>query len=138
MLPLPVGHAVGDAGRGGHILFIGSWVQAIPWPGITAYTVSKAGLEMLARQMARELAADRIRVNVVAPGIVDAGLARKQREDDPSYAARIGKVIPLGRLQTAGQVAKVTAFLCSNDADYLTGMTLLADGGVSLFQYELE
>ena len=72
---------------------------------------------MLARQMARELAALDTRVNVVAPGIVDAGLARRQREDEPAYAARIAKVIPLGRLQTAEQVAKVTAFLCSDDAD---------------------
>jgi NAD(P)-dependent dehydrogenase (short-subunit alcohol dehydrogenase family) len=125
-----------DQGTGGHIVFIGSWVQDVPWPDITAYTVSKAGLAMLARQMARELACIGIRVNLVAPGIVDAGLARRQREDDPAYASRIEKVIPLGRLQTAEQVAKVTAFLCSDDADYLTGATLLADGGCSLFQFD--
>jgi NAD(P)-dependent dehydrogenase (short-subunit alcohol dehydrogenase family) len=103
---------------------------------ITAYTVSKAGVEMLARQMARESAENEIRVNVVAPGIVDAGLAKQQRVDDPKYAERIGKVIPLGTLQTVEQVAKVTAFLCTEDADYLTGMTLLADGGASLFQFD--
>lgn len=122
--------------RAGLILFIGSWVQRIPWPDITAYTVSKAGVEMLARQMARELARSEIRVNVVAPGIVDAGLAKQQRMDDPKYAEQIGKVIPVGTLQTVEQVAKVTAFLCTDDANYLTGMTLLADGGASLFQFD--
>ena len=123
-------------GSGGLIVFIGSWVQRIPWPDITAYTVSKAGLEMLAKQMARELAVHGIRVNVVAPGIVDAGVARRQRQDDPAYAARIKDVIPLDRLQTAEEVAKVVKFVCSDDAGYLTGTTIVADGGCSLFQFD--
>lgn len=123
-------------GRPGRILFTGSWVQDVPWPEITAYSSSKAGLKMLARSMARELAPHRILVNVIAPGIVDAGLARHQRETEPAYARRVAKVIPLGDLQTADQVARVTAFLCSDAADYLTGSVLLADGGASLFQFD--
>jgi NAD(P)-dependent dehydrogenase (short-subunit alcohol dehydrogenase family) len=108
----------------------------VPWPEIAAYSVSKAGVRMLARSMARELAAHRIKVNVVAPGIVDAGLAKTQAETDPGYAERIRSVVPLGRLQTAEEVAGVTAFLCSPEADYLTGTVLLADGGCSLFQFD--
>lgn len=123
-------------GRPGRIIFTGSWVQEVPWPEIAAYSVSKAGVRMLARSMARELARHKILVNVVAPGIVYAGLAKHQMETEPQYARRIKHVIPLGDLQTAEQVARATAFLCSAGADYMTGAVLLVDGGCSLFQFD--
>lgn len=123
-------------GTGGRIVLTGSWVGAVPWPEIAAYSVSKAGLAMLARSMAKELAPHGVLVNVVAPGIVAAGLAKWQFEHEPAYAARASKAIPLGVPQTAEQVARVAAFLCSPDADYITGTTLLADGGCSLFNQE--
>jgi NAD(P)-dependent dehydrogenase (short-subunit alcohol dehydrogenase family) len=122
--------------RPGRIIFTGSWVQEVPWPEITAYSVSKAGIRMLARQMARELAGHGILVNVIAPGIVRAGLAKRQMETEPQYARRVEHVIPLGEPQTAKQVASATAFLCSEAADYMTGSTLLVDGGCSLFQFD--
>jgi NAD(P)-dependent dehydrogenase (short-subunit alcohol dehydrogenase family) len=124
-----------ERGRPGLILFTGSWVGEVPWPEIAPYSVSKAGVRMLARSMARELAAHGIRVNVVAPGIVRAGMARRQFETDPAYARRASVVVPLGELGTAEQIAKATAFLCSPDADYMTGSVLLVDGGCSLFQF---
>jgi NAD(P)-dependent dehydrogenase (short-subunit alcohol dehydrogenase family) len=120
----------------GRIVFTGSWVGSVPWPEITAYTVSKAGLEMLAKQMARELAVHGIRVNVVAPGIVRAGLAGELLKTDPVYTKRAGKVVPLGEFQTASQVADVVGFLCSAAGEYITGTVLLADGGCSLFQFD--
>jgi NAD(P)-dependent dehydrogenase (short-subunit alcohol dehydrogenase family) len=122
--------------RPGLILFTGSWVGEIPWPEISAYCVSKAGVRMLARSMARELAPHRIRVNVIAPGIVFAGMARRQYETDPAYARRASGVVPLGELGTPEQVARATAFLCSSEAEYMTGSVLLVDGGASLFQFE--
>jgi len=122
-------------GTRGQIVFTGSWVGEIPWPEISAYTVSKAGVRMLARAMARELAGLGIRVNVVAPGIVMAGMARKQYETDPDYARRASVVIPLGEFGTVEQVAKAVGFLCSPDAEYMTGSVLLVDGGASLFQF---
>jgi NAD(P)-dependent dehydrogenase (short-subunit alcohol dehydrogenase family) len=122
-------------GRPGLVLLTGSWVGEIPWPEISAYCVSKAGVRMLARAMARELAPYRIRVNVVAPGIVFAGMARRQYETDPAYARRASVVIPLGELGTAEQIAQATAFLCSSEAAYMTGSVLLVDGGASLFQF---
>jgi NAD(P)-dependent dehydrogenase (short-subunit alcohol dehydrogenase family) len=123
-------------GTAGLVLFTGSWVGEIPWPEIGPYCVSKAGVRMLARSMARELATHRIRVNVVAPGIVHAGMARRQYENDPAYARRASVVIPLGEMGTAEQVAQATAFLCSSEATYMTGSVLLVDGGASLFQFE--
>jgi NAD(P)-dependent dehydrogenase (short-subunit alcohol dehydrogenase family) len=121
--------------RPGLVLFTGSWVGEIPWPEIGPYCVSKAGVRMLARSMARELAAHGIRVNVVAPGIVHAGMARRQYETDPAYARRASVVIPLGEMGTAEQVAQSVAFLCSPQAAYMTGSVLLVDGGASLFQF---
>ncbi|MDQ6815992.1 MAG: SDR family oxidoreductase [Actinomycetota bacterium] len=122
-------------GRPGLVLFTGSWVGEIPWPEIAPYSVSKAGVRMLARSMARELAVHGIRVNVIAPGIVFAGMARRQYETDPAYARRAAVVVPLGELGTAEQIAQATAFLCSPDAAYMTGSVLLVDGGASLFQF---
>jgi NAD(P)-dependent dehydrogenase (short-subunit alcohol dehydrogenase family) len=122
----------------GRIIFTGSWVQDVPWPEIAAYSASKAGLRMLARSMARELAPHRILVNVLAPGIVDAGLARRQLQTEPQYARRVARAIPLGKLQTVEQVARAMTFLCSPDSDYITGAVLLADGGCSLFQFDEE
>jgi NAD(P)-dependent dehydrogenase (short-subunit alcohol dehydrogenase family) len=120
----------------GHIIFTGSWVQDIPWPEIAAYSASKAGLAMMMKTMALELARYSIRVNVIAPGIVAAGMAKYQMDHEPQYAQRVSTVIPLKRMQTPVDVARATAFLCSNDANYMTGTTLLVDGGCSLFQFE--
>ena len=122
-------------GHPGRIIFTGSWVQEVPWPEISAYSTTKAGVRMLARSMARELAPHKILVNVIAPGIVNAGLARHQLETEPQYARRVRHVIPLGELQSTAQVARATAFLCSDGADYMTGSVLLVDGGCSLFQF---
>jgi NAD(P)-dependent dehydrogenase (short-subunit alcohol dehydrogenase family) len=124
-----------ERGTRGQVIFTGSWVGEIPWPEISAYSVSKAGVRMLARSMARELAAQGIRVNVVAPGIVMAGMAGRQFATDPVYARRASTVIPLGELGTAEQIAKAVGFLCSTDAEYMTGSVLLVDGGASLFQF---
>jgi NAD(P)-dependent dehydrogenase (short-subunit alcohol dehydrogenase family) len=125
-----------ERGKPGRIIFTGSWVGEVPWPEIAAYSVTKAGLRMLARSMARELAPYGILVNVIAPGIVEAGLAKRQMETEPQYARRVQNVIPLGKPQTPEQVAKAAAFLCSEAADYMTGSVLLVDGGCSLFRFD--
>jgi NAD(P)-dependent dehydrogenase (short-subunit alcohol dehydrogenase family) len=117
----------------GKIIFTSSWVQDVPWPEITPYTVSKSGLRTLMRGMARELAPQGIRVNAIAPGIVGAGMAKRQWDADPAYRRRAEKAIPLGFLQPAESVADGFLFLCSGASDYMTGATLLIDGGCSLY-----
>lgn len=123
-------------GEGGSILVTGSWVQNVPHVDNTGYCTSKAGAAMLARCMALELGDHNIRVNVVAPGIVNAGMAKRQLQIDPVFAAKAAKGIPLGRLQTAEQIAHSAVFLCSDEAESITGATLLVDGGLSLFKTE--
>jgi NAD(P)-dependent dehydrogenase (short-subunit alcohol dehydrogenase family) len=71
-------------------------------------------------------------VNAVAPGIVDAGMARHQLETEPQYAPRVAKAIPLGRRQTAEEVAGAAAVLCSDATDSMTGSVFLVDSGCSL------
>jgi NAD(P)-dependent dehydrogenase (short-subunit alcohol dehydrogenase family) len=121
------------AGIEGKIVFTSSWVQDFPWPDITPYTVSKSGMKMLMRGMARELAEKGIRVNSVAPGIVGVGMAKDQWDTEPDYHRRAEKAIPLGVLQTPESVADAMLFLCSGASDYMTGTTLLVDGGCSLY-----
>jgi NAD(P)-dependent dehydrogenase (short-subunit alcohol dehydrogenase family) len=121
------------AGTAGKIMFTSSWVQDVPWPGITPYNVSKSGVKMLMRSMARDLATKGIRVNSVAPGIVGVGMAKRQWDTEPDYRRRAEKAIPLGALQTPDSVADAMIFLCSGASDYMTGTTLLVDGGCSLY-----
>lgn len=125
-----------DARAGGTIVVTGSWVQDVPNVDNTGYCASKAAAAMVARCMALELGEHGIRVNVVAPGIVNAGMARRQIEVDPTFARKAAKGIPLGKLQTAEQIAQAVAFVCSDEAQSVTGATLLVDGGLSLFKYE--
>jgi NAD(P)-dependent dehydrogenase (short-subunit alcohol dehydrogenase family) len=117
----------------GHLIFTSSWVDSFPWPEITPYTASKAGLRALARGFARELAPKNIRANIVAPGIVAVGLAKHQWDTDPEYRARAEKAIPLGHMQPPETVAHAFLYLCSPMASYMTGSVLLVDGGCSLY-----
>ena len=110
----------------------------VPWPGITPYAASKAGLVAACRGIAREYARFGIRANVISPGIVDVGMAAKQWREEPDYRARASRAIPLGRLQSPEEVAQGIAFLLSDRASYMTGSTLLIDGGASLYPMDPE
>ena len=122
--------------KAGRIILTSSWVARIPWPEISAYTVSKAGVDMLVKAMARELSPHGILVNAVAPGIVDAGLAGRQFREEPQYAARASKVIPLGAPGSPDDIAEAVVYLASPATAYMTGSVLTLDGGCSLFQFD--
>ncbi|MDB5056960.1 MAG: hypothetical protein JWO59_432 [Chloroflexi bacterium] len=123
-------------GARGRILMTGSWVQDVPWTDGTSYCTAKAGLSMLARCMARELAQHGIRVNTIAPGIVNAGLSGRLIDEDSRFRDRALRVIPLKELQSAEQVAQAMLWACLPASDYMTGATLLIDGGCSLFAFD--
>ena len=121
-----------DAGVAGHLIFTSSWVQDHPWPEIAPYGASKAAMYSLMRSFAKELAPHRIRANAILPGIVSAGMARRQWDEDPIYRRRAQDAIALGELQDPKSVADAFAFLCSPLASYMTGSPLLVDGGCAL------
>lgn len=121
-----------DDGTRGRLIFISSWVATRPWPEIAAYATSKAGLDQLMRQAALELAPHGIRSNAIAPGIVMAGLAKGQYENEPQYAARVDESIPLGAPLSVDDIAAGVAYLASPGAAAMTGSVLVVDGGSSL------
>jgi NAD(P)-dependent dehydrogenase (short-subunit alcohol dehydrogenase family) len=123
--------AAGLMRHGGRIVFTSSVNQWMPNPGLVAYGSSKAGIGGLARQMALELAASGITVNVVAPGTIETDLNRAARED-PSWRDRKLALIPAGRTGAPEDVAGAILFLCSDLAAYVTGVALTVDGGLSL------
>ncbi|MDQ3866633.1 MAG: SDR family oxidoreductase [Actinomycetota bacterium] len=95
------------------------------------YNASKAGVVALTRQMAAELAPHRIRVNAVAPGVIETPMLRLT--DDPERArAYLETSVPLGRLGAADEVAAAICFLASDDAAYVTGACLAVDGGAAV------
>lgn len=122
-----------DKGTAGHLIFTTSWVEDVPWPGITPYAASKAGMKAIMRGFARELAPKGIRANAIAPGIVAVGMAKRQWDTEPDYRARAKRAIPLGYMQPPETVAHTFVFLCSGMAGYMTGAVLLVDGGCSLY-----
>ncbi len=116
-------------GHKGKVIYTGSWVQDVPYKLIAPYCVSKAGVWMLARCAALELAPHGITVNAIAPGIVEAGLTARELSDFPEFREEFMSLIPLGKIQQASDVADVVGFLVSDAANYLTGTTITCDGG---------
>jgi NAD(P)-dependent dehydrogenase (short-subunit alcohol dehydrogenase family) len=100
---------------------------------ISAYAASKAGLLGLTRGMALDFAADGVRVNVVCPGAIRSGMMEPFIKDqpDPEEAVKaIGRTIPLGRVGQPEDIAQAVYFLASPAASYITGATLVVDGGL--------
>lgn len=128
-----VGRRMAQRGRGA-MVFISSVDADAPVAGLGHYCASKAGLESLVRVAALELGERGVRVNVVAPGVVRTPLMAPLL-DRPEVAAEFLEKLPLGRLGSPEDIAACVAFLLSDDAAYVTGQTLKADGGMSLREH---
>jgi NAD(P)-dependent dehydrogenase (short-subunit alcohol dehydrogenase family) len=103
-------------------------------PGDALSAVPKAGIEMLCRAVAREEGRYGIRANAVAPGIINAGLGAQFQESlfSPKVWEDQRRRVPLKRFGEGEEIAAAVAFLCSEESSYITGQTLVVDGGLGL------
>jgi glucose 1-dehydrogenase len=118
-----------QGGPGGRVIIISSVHEDLPFPNFTAYCMSKGGLKMMMRNLSIELAPLGITINNIAPGAIETPINRKLLSD-PKLLNPLLANIPLRRIGKPADVAGVAAFLASADADYVTGATIVVDGGL--------
>ncbi|HXO95421.1 MAG TPA: glucose 1-dehydrogenase [Chthoniobacterales bacterium] len=114
----------------GKIINISSVHEELPFPHFTSYCASKGGMKMMMRNLSIELAPYGITVNNIAPGAIETPINSALLNDPPKLKALLDN-IPLARLGQVSDVAGVAAFLVSSDADYITGATIVVDGGLT-------
>jgi len=113
-----------DSGR---IILFSSIASMTPSPGAIHYAVSKAGINALARTLAKEVAPHNIRVNVIAPGYIKTPMLEGLPQ---GFEEHIAKKTPLKRLGDEGEVSSLVAYLISDDADFFTGQVISPNGGL--------
>ncbi len=118
--------------EGGCIINISSVHQVIPKPHYIPYATSKAGIEMMTKTMALELAQHNIRVNVVAPGAIETDMNQELRENK-NELNKVLMRIPLRRIGSPEEIANMVEFLASDKASYITGSAFFVDGGMTLY-----
>ena len=111
----------------GRIINISSIVGITGNPGQGNYSASKAGIIGLTKTIAREVASRNITANAIAPGYIETDMVKELPDE---LRTRIQSMVPLGRLGTGDDVAGMVAFLCSEDANYITGQVIGIDGGL--------
>jgi NAD(P)-dependent dehydrogenase (short-subunit alcohol dehydrogenase family) len=129
-----------EHGEGGRIVNVSSQAGKIGWPLLGAYSSAKAGIIVLTQVMAKEWGPSGITVNAVCPGTVDTDLVNPEHffeelmdaSEPGGFAGWVNREIPLGRLQQPDEVASAIAFLCSDDAAYITGEALNVSGGQTM------
>ena len=119
------------ASGGGRIVNMASMNGTAPGPNAGAYASTKAGIIMLTQQMTLEWSQFGIRVNCVAPGLIDGGMSAAINAD-PVLRAERETAVPRGRLGTTADIAKAVLWLASSESDYVCGQTLLVDGGITM------
>jgi glucose 1-dehydrogenase len=115
---------------GGKVINISSVHEELPFPHFASYCASKGGMKMVTRDLSIELAPLGITINNVAPGAIETPINTKLLNDPAKLKALLDN-IPLNRLGQPSDVAGAVAFLASSDADYITGTTLVVDGGLT-------
>ena len=115
--------------RPGRVINISSVHEELPFPHFTPYCMAKGGLKMMMRNLAIELGSCGITVNNIAPGAIETPI-NKALLSDPKLLGPLLQNIPLGRLGQPADVASVAVFLASDDAAYITGSTIVVDGGL--------
>jgi len=116
----------------GKVICISSVHETIPWAGHVNYAASKGGVMLLMKSIAQEVAPYRIRVNSVAPGAIRTPINRSAWETSEAYRSLM-ELIPYKRIGEPEDIARAVVWLASDRADYLTGTSLVVDGGMTLY-----
>jgi NAD(P)-dependent dehydrogenase (short-subunit alcohol dehydrogenase family) len=119
---------------GGSIVFVSSVQAYVTLPGCVPYAAAKAGLVAAARALAPEIGRDGIRVNAIAPGTIDTPMLHRDlggmnREEADRFLGQVADANALGRIGTPQEIADVVVFLASDDSRYVTGTSIVVDGG---------
>lgn len=121
-------HALGHMlSRGGNIVNISSMWGEVGASCEVLYSSSKGGINLFTKALAKEMAPSNIRVNAIAPGVIDTSMNAFLNEDDRK---ELEEEIPLGRFGKGEEIANAVVFLCSNESSYLTGQVIRIDGGM--------
>jgi cyclopentanol dehydrogenase len=118
---------------GGSIVNISSAVAVVGYGESASYTAAKGALSALTRTVAVELAAERIRVNVVHPGVIDTPMVDDAMGDDEVARAAQKDVAPMHRVGAAAEVAAAVLYLASDESSFVTGAALAVDGGLTVW-----
>ena len=116
----------------GKIVSMSSVHELIPWAGHVNYASSKGGVMMMTRSIAQEVAPYRIRVNSIAPGAIQTPI-NKDAWETPQAREELMKLIPYGRIGQPEDIGRAAVWLASDESDYVQGITLFVDGGMTLF-----
>ena len=114
---------------GGRIVNVASVFGEIGYRGSAAYSVAKAGVAQLTRQMTADYAGEGIRINAVAPGVIRTGMTARRIDEDAEYRRSMIGTTPLARVAAPEEVAGAITFLLSDDASFVAGVVLPVDGG---------
>lgn len=126
-----------ETGKHGSIINMSSVHEKIPWPTFAHYAASKGGVELFTKTIALEYADRGIRANCIGPGAINTPINKEKFADPEQYEATVS-MVPMGRIGEPEDVASAAAWLASDEARYVTGITLFVDGGMTLypsFQY---
>lgn len=113
----------------GSIVNCTSIAGVVGFPGIPAYAASKHGVIGLTKTAALEYAKSQIRVNAVSPGIIDTPMVQRFTHSDAEEARNMAQSEPIGRMGKPEEIASAVVWLCSNEASFVTGHTMIVDGG---------
>jgi glucose 1-dehydrogenase len=116
----------------GKIICISSVHEVIPWAGHVNYAASKGGVMLMMKSIAQEVAPYRIRVNSISPGAIRTPI-NMQAWGTPEAYNDLMRLIPYKRIGEAGEIGRAAAWLASDYADYITGVSLFVDGGMTLY-----
>ena len=116
----------------GKIISMSSVHDVIPWAGHVNYATSKGGIHMMMKTLAQELAPDRIRVNAIGPGAIRTPINTNAWDTPEAYSALM-TLVPYKRIGEPEDIANVAVFLASDLADYINGVTIFVDGGMTCY-----